>query len=338
MKRINILLLMLTLLFTLAACNTNEEKATPNENEVKQETTENEKEEAADSITVEHVLGTATFEEAPKKVVVLEWVYAENLLALGVQPVGVADIEGYKAWVKVDAELSADVVDVGTRQEPNLEAIAQLQPDLIIAPKFRHEAIKAELEGIAPTLFFEPYPTDESISQYDEMVSTFQSIAKALDKEAEAENLLNGLNKKYEEAKASIEKASLSTNEFVLTQAYSSQQTPVLRVFTPNAMASVIFEKIGLKNAYVPENFEVYGFSQLNVEALPALEAANFFYVVQDNDNIFENQLKDNAVWKNLDFVKSNRMYPLGGDAWLFGGPLSAETVVDRVLAVVEQK
>ncbi|QOR66393.1 iron-siderophore ABC transporter substrate-binding protein [Cytobacillus suaedae] len=344
MKKVLGLLLLLLFSFTLVACN---QQAEDTKEGVKSEETaksgdtskeEKSKEEETKAVTVDHVLGSVTLEETPKKVVVLEWVYAENLLALGVQPVGVADVEGFNSWVQIDAELSSDVVDVGTRQEPNLEAISQLQPDLIIAPKFRHEAIKAELETIAPTLFFEPYPTDETISQYDEMVSTFKTMATALGKDAEAKTVLADLDKKYEEAKASIEAAGLQTNKFVLTQAFSSQQVPVLRVFTPNAMASVILEKIGMKNAYASEKFEIYGFSQLNVEALPAVEQANFFYVVQDNDNIFENQLKDNAVWKNLDFVATDRMYPLGGDAWLFGGPLSAFTVVDRIVSSVEQK
>ncbi len=337
MKKFLVLTMTALLFFVLVACNQDSSEPETNDDATN---TESEKtaEETVEAVSIEHALGTATFEEVPEKIVALEWVYAEDLLALGVQPVGVADIEGYKAWVKVDEELSSEVVDVGTRQEPSLEAIAQLEPDLIIAPKSRHEAIKADLEKIAPTLFFDAYPTDETVSQYDEMVTTFESIAKVLRKEDAAQTVLNDLNAKYDEAKASIEQAGLTTNEFVLTQAYSSQQAPVLRVFTPNAMVSVIFEKIGLKNAHEAEQFEVYGFSTLNVEALPALEQANFFHVVQEDDNVFENQLKDNPVWQNLDFVKSDRLYPLGGDAWLFGGPLSAKTLVDRVVTVVEQQ
>ena len=52
-----------------------------------------------------------------------------------------ADIQEYHNWVNIDAELSKDVVDVGGRQEPNLEAIAALEPDLIIGVSFRHDAM-----------------------------------------------------------------------------------------------------------------------------------------------------------------------------------------------------
>jgi ferric hydroxamate transport system substrate-binding protein len=332
MKSMIRLVALVLLVALLAACGGN------NAVEEEQETDSIEETESTDAITIEDAFGPKTFEEAPVKVVALEWTYVEDLLALGVQPVGVADIEGYNTWVDIDEELGEDVVDVGTRQEPNLEMIAELDPDLIITAGFRHEAIQEELEFIAPTLFFDPYPTDESVSQYDEMEETFRSIAKVVQKEEEAESVLQELDAKYEEARADIEAANLETNEFVLTQAFSANQAPTLRLFTPNAMATKIFEEVGLENVYDSGQFEMYGYAEVNVEALPAVEDANFFYVVQDEDNVFENQLQSNSVWQNLNFVQNDQLYPLGGDAWLFGGPLSAMTLVDRIVEVVDKE
>ena len=56
----------------------------------------------------------------PQRVVALEWLPAELLLALGVTPYGVADIPNYNLWVNEPA-LPASVIDVGLRTEPNLE-------------------------------------------------------------------------------------------------------------------------------------------------------------------------------------------------------------------------
>lgn len=56
----------------------------------------------------------------PQRVVALEWLPAELLLALGVTPYGVADIPNYRLWVNEPA-LPASVIDVGLRTEPNLE-------------------------------------------------------------------------------------------------------------------------------------------------------------------------------------------------------------------------
>ena len=52
-----------------------------------------------------------------------------------------ADIKNYNKWVNTPKP-SKDVVDVGTRQQPNLEEISRLKPDLIITASFRGKAIK----------------------------------------------------------------------------------------------------------------------------------------------------------------------------------------------------
>ena len=51
------------------------------------------------AITIKHAEGETKLDKPAKKVVVLEWVYSEDLLALGVQPVGMADIKNYNKWV-----------------------------------------------------------------------------------------------------------------------------------------------------------------------------------------------------------------------------------------------
>ncbi|WP_186673350.1 ABC transporter substrate-binding protein [Sporosarcina sp. BP05] len=293
---------------------------------------------AEKSITITGVNGEVTLDKPAKKVVVLEWTYAEDLLAVGVQPAGMADIEEYHNWVNIDVELSDDVVNVGGRQEPNLEAIAELEPDLIIGTSFRHDGMIADLEKIAPTVIFNPYPEDEKMDLYQEMITTFNEIAKAVDKKDEAKQVLADLDVKYEEAKTTIDNAGLKTKDVVLTLAYTGAQAPEIRVFTPNSMASIMLEKIGLNNIHIPDQFELYGSSTYNVEGLTKYEDANYLYIVQNDDNIYEKQLKDNAVWKNLNFVKEDRLYDLGGDTWLYGGPLSAETLLDKITSTMVSK
>lgn len=326
MKNIFLKVFILTALCTIIA------SCTPSKDEPQNVSASADVTESSTAITISGALGDVTLDAPAIKVVVLEYSYTEHVLAAGIEPVGVADIEGYNKWVKIGVNLSDNVVDVGTRQEPNLEVVASLEPDLIIAVKSRHEGIKSQLESIAPTVYFDAYPTDESMSQYDEMERTFKEIAKAVGKEDEAKAVLAELNTVYENAKIAIDNANLSTKDFLLTQSYSSNQAPQIRLFAKNALASVILEKIGLNNVYTSEAFEVYGFSTVNVEALTKLEEANYIYVVADDDNIYETLLKNNQVWNGLAFVKENRTYPLGGDAWLFGGPLSAEVIVGRVL------
>jgi iron complex transport system substrate-binding protein len=284
--------------------------------------------------TITHASGTTDITGVPQRIVVLEWTYAEDLLALGVQPVGVADVAGYKKWVNVEPALSGDVTDVGTRQEPSLESIAALEPDLIIGVQFRHEQIYKDLSDIAPTLLFDPYPTDPAVSQLDEMRTTLLAIADAVARPDEGQQVLDDMDAAFAEAKTKLDDAGKGGAPFALVQAFTSQDAPQMRLFTTTSMASSIMESIGLKNAWEGE-FDQYGYNTVGVEALTTIPDANFFYVVQSDDDVFATAWKDNPVWTSLNFVKEGRTYALGGDTWLFGGPLSAQVLVDKVVAAL---
>lgn len=285
----------------------------------------------AQPITLEHAAGVTELDAPAVRVVALEWTYAEDLVAIGVQPIGVADIAGYQAWVNVEPQLADSVVDVGTRQEPSLETILSLEPDLIIGVRFRHEPILDQLEAIAPTLLFNPYPGPDGPDQLGEMQMTFRTIASAVGRATEAESVLANMQATFEKVRDDLDAGGKVGNEVLLVQAFTSQNSPQLRVFTDNAMAVGILKAIGLENAW-PSEYAQYGFDTVEVEALAPVENADaFFYVVQANDDVFAAQLANNPIWQNLGFVKEARTYPLGGDTWLFGGPLSAARLASQI-------
>ncbi|MED3499670.1 iron-siderophore ABC transporter substrate-binding protein [Brevibacillus agri] len=264
--------------------------------------------------TVKHLMGETTIKGVPKRVVALEWSSAEHVLALGMQPVGIAP----------------DVVDVGSRVAPNLESIMLLKPDLIIGMKRNVEANYDELSKIAPTIAFESNPAEGQGDQYTQMIATFKEIADILGKNAEAENVLKELDKTYAEAKERIVKAGMDKTPIVLAMGYSNQNAVEFRLSTDNSTAIQILNRVGLTNAYKPKKFEMNGMTTTDVEALPALQDANFLHIIQDDDNVIENQLKNNPVWNGLKFVKENRIYALGGDMWPYGGPLSAQIMAKK--------
>ncbi|GAB4508347.1 MAG: hypothetical protein OHK0046_00470 [Anaerolineae bacterium] len=278
----------------------------------------------------EHALGTACVPETVERIVTLEWTYTENVLALGVQPVGVADIEGYQAWVDIPVTLGENITDVGTRQEPNLELIAQLNPDLILTASLRAANNFDELNAIAPTLAFNPYPEDGA-SHYDEMLTTFRTIAEALGQEEAGEQVLAELEGHFAEAQAALTDAGRADETFILAQGWVANDAATFRLFTDNAMAVQILEQIGLENAW-DDAPQLYGFTEVSFEGFAGVDDTNFFYVAQADAN---DAFADSALWNGLPFVQSERAYWLGGDVWLFGGPLSAELLVNTVLAAM---
>lgn len=282
--------------------------------------------------TIKHALGETKITGTPKKVVVLEWTYAEDLIALGVQPTGVADVKGYGEWYgAIDPKLDAAVVDVGTRQEPSIETITSLDPDLIIGVSFRHEAIYDQLSAIAPTLIFNPYPEEGGLDQYSEMEQTFSAIADAVGKKAEGEKVLADLHTFYDDSKAKLASAGKEGQEVLFTQAWTNEGVGMFRLFTDNSMAMAILDKVGLKNAHKDSTFQQYGYSETDIEGLTKTPDASVLYTTSATDTIFSELLPNNEVYKNLNFAKENRVYDMKG-IWPFGGPLSAKLLVERTI------
>lgn len=270
----------------------------------------------------------------PTRIVALEWVYIEDLLALGIQPVGAADISGYNSFVNVQPMLADTVVDVGTRQEPSLEAIAKLEPDLILGVEFRHELINDSLSSIAPTLLFNPYPPPDGPNQLDELEQTFLVIADAVNRRDAGETVLQKMRGTFKTAAEQLRSNNFMGSLFIL--AHFVPGTPQPRLFTDNAMVVQVLTQIGLENAWKGE-LDRFGFNTVGVEVLPAVEQANFLYIAEADDAQWQ-QFQNNPVWKGLEFVQESRVYPIGADTWVLGGPLSAQVLVNKVVAALVKR
>ncbi|WP_347860765.1 iron-siderophore ABC transporter substrate-binding protein [Salimicrobium sp. PL1-032A] len=221
--------------------------------------------------------------------------------------------------------------DVGTRQEPNLEAISRLDPDLIVGVQFRHEGIQDQLEEIAPTVMFSPYSEESAENQMASMKSEFETMGEILGKEDMASERLDEMENHFSEEKARLADAGVEDINYVMTQAFTSQNTPTLRLFTDNSMVAKVMGELGLENAHSSDKLEVYGYTQTTVETLQNYQDAHFYYIVQEDDNIFSSQLDGNPVWEELNFVQEGRTYQMPGNTWTFGGPISAEKLATQV-------
>ncbi|PTA67276.1 ABC transporter substrate-binding protein [Deinococcus arcticus] len=276
---------------------------------------------------VTHALGTACVPKAPKRVVVLEWAYAENVLALGGQPVGMADMAGYREWVNIPVPLGAGVQDVGTRQQPSLEKIRALKPDLILTARLRSVQNYAALSAIAPTVAFDAYAGP---SQYGEMRSTFSTTGTLLGRQNTARQVLSNLDARLARVGQDLKKAGRAGESFVFAQAFTARGgAPTTRLLTSNSMVSEVMAKVGLVNAWAAPA-QPYGFSEVSLEALATLNTTNFLYVAQKEDNVFAAP-SVRPLWQGLPFVKSGRAYPLNEKTWIFGGPLSALTLANEI-------
>lgn len=105
---------------------------------------------AVETVTVASNLGEVEVPVLPERVAVLDSTAMETVRDLGITPVAaplaLIPERGFEAW-----HGDADIVDVGTHREPDFEALAAAEPDLIIGG-YRFQEAQQELEGIAQTI------------------------------------------------------------------------------------------------------------------------------------------------------------------------------------------
>lgn len=153
---------------------------------------------AAFPVTVEHKYGSTTIDAEPKKIVTLGLSDQDAVLALGVKPVGSVDWfkeqpYGKWQWAK-DKWGSATPQIVGERDEYNVEKIAALKPDLIIA---QYSGMKQEqydtLSKIAKVVA-QPKGHEDYQAPWQDMT---KQIGKALGKDAETEKLIADIDARF---------------------------------------------------------------------------------------------------------------------------------------------
>ncbi len=321
MKRITALLAAAA--FVLTACGTSE----PDTSDAAAQTT-------AQPVSITDARGKKLDLQAPAtKVVGLEWGAIENLITLGVMPVGVADVKGYTNWVTA-AKLEASAKDVGTRGESSVDAIAALSPDLVITTTDESANSIAQLEKIAPVLVIRGADAANAIPQ---MKTNLELIGSAIGKTDQAKQINADFDKKVAEGKQKIADAGKAGENFTMSDGYKQGSTISIRMYTTGSLLGAVLTEMGLKNGWTGAGDKDYGLAQTDLEGLTKVPNGNFLYIANDADggDVFGGDLAGNAIWKNLPFVKSNDVHRLTDGIWMFGGPKSTEQFIDAAVQAV---
>lgn len=126
---------------------------------------------------VTHARGETEVPASPLRIVTLEPVQLDTSVALGVVPVGTAvlsEAAGVPAYLGAEA---SGIPTIGTVAEPRIEAIAALQPDLILGTETRHGELYDQLAAVAPTVFM--------ASQSDPWQDNVRVVGSALGRDSE---------------------------------------------------------------------------------------------------------------------------------------------------------
>lgn len=280
----------------------------------------------AEPVTVTDSRGEQRFAEPPDRVVALSWSLAEQVLALGVTPVAVADPQGYRTWV-ARPELPEGVTGVGLRQEPNFERIAEIGPDVILASD-EQIAFAEPLSRIAPVVHFDAFAADHDNAAAADRI--LREIAGLLGREARAEAALAARDRRI---------AALADR---LSAHFDGTPPPVTvirlidtaraAVYGANSMPVAALAALELESgvSLAPSS---WGLTMQRLAELGRIDAGHVLHIrpFEAGEALFSRPL-----WQAMPFVREGRFHALE-PVWTYGGAMSighlAEAIAGALLA-----
>jgi iron complex transport system substrate-binding protein len=262
--------------------------------------------------TIKHVQGELEINAVPQKVIGYSLAALDTLDVLGVTVDGLAGgtLPPYLARYETNG-----AERVGTLFEPDFEAIAAIQPDLIIAGD-RSAAKYADLAKIAPTIDL----TIDRANYLDSVRTTTQTLGQIFDKQAEATAAIADLDASL---KALREKSAEAGNALVIITTGGR-----MSAHGPGSRFDVLYSDYGFKPAV--EKLETGNHGQaISNEFLLETNPDWLFVVDRDaaigREGSSAAQMLDNELVRQTSAWKNNQIVYLDSTSWyLVGGGLTA--------------
>lgn len=281
----------------------------------------------AQDIEVQHAQGTTRVPANPKTVITFDLAALDTLDVFGVDVAGVPKVvlPDYLARYGSDK-----VTKVGTLFEPDFEAIAALNPDLIIVSG-RTAAKYAALSKIAPTIDL----TTEGDRFLADSRKNIQTLGQIFNRQEQAQQSLAKLDAATGALKERLSQSG--TGLLILTTGGK------LSVYGPGSRFGLLFSDFGLRSA--DENIKV------GLHGQPA----SFEYLLQQNpDWLFvidrdaaigqdarpARQLLDNEIVGRTTAWRNNQVVYLDPMSWYLvgGGITSLHRTVDQISQALDGK
>ncbi|BBV67524.1 TPA: Fe(3+)-hydroxamate ABC transporter substrate-binding protein FhuD [Kluyvera ascorbata] len=246
-----------------------------------------------------------------ERIVALEWLPVELMLALGVTPYGVADIPNYRMWVN-EPVLPDSVIDVGLRTEPNLELLTQMKPSMLVWSAGYGPSPKI-LARIAPGRSF---AFSDGKQPLEQARRSLLEMADLLNKQDVAHRHLAAFDAYIDSLKPRF--AQRGERPLLMMSLLDSRH---MLVFGPNCLFQEILDRLGVKNAWQGEtNF--WGSTVVGIDRLAAYKDVDVLCFDHGNEADMR-RLAATPLWQAMPFVRANRVQNVPA-VWFYGATLSA--------------
>lgn len=251
----------------------------------------------------------------------------DSAVALGLTPIGVVDAWLEKPMYRYLHDPLDGVEHVGLETQPNLEKIAWLKPDLVIASDFRHARIAPLLSAIAPTI---------SAPTVFNFKTTLTMVANATHQEAEAGELLQRWDERAADFRQQIAvKLGDAWPQKVAVVRFKSDH---VRIYT-SGFAGSILDELGFAQPDTLQS-QSWGMKLSSTENIPVLDADALFILLEPDDPAIADNYRhwaSHPLWQQLSAVQSGRVFEVDPVSWMMGGGiLAANAMLDDLYSHYE--
>lgn len=277
--------------------------------------------EAAQTRTVTHAAGSTEVPVRPERVATLSEVVAGHLASVGLLVAAAPDdvpewLTPYQEEFEPDLDLGS-IELVGTSDEPSLEALARVAPDLIVIEQFSEE-FYAELSQIAPTVVV----TRPSNADWQE---GFAQTVEFVGREDEAAEL----EARYAEALAAVPAGATGT-EVSCTRA---NEDGSFRIDAASAFCGSVADEAGYDVTGGPPGVEPddSGIINLSGEQLSALTGDLVVAQTDSPDVDTISRFTANPLWSSLPAVQSDSVITLPNPIYNNGTYYAATLLLEAI-------
>ena len=304
---------------------------------------------ASECRIVKHDVGETKVCGQPQKIVALSPHLLDLLLSLNRQPAGYAEVFPFHKGKYFDDpsqqipylgdRVTSQPINLGNRNEPSLELLIQLKPDLILGEAGNNRDTYGLLSQIAPTLLWEDRTAKGKWQQ------SIRQLAQAVGDEKQAEAVIAAHNQRVAAARTQF--ASIAAAHPRLLLLGANRLSGNFTMVTRNGYLGELLESLGFQFVSAPGLENVAPTTSISLEVLPQLGNADIIFALghdlspnrQNLNSVLNSQTsaikqdwKENAIAQTLKASQQGRVYFVTYYLWNgLNGPIGAELILNQL-------
>ncbi|WP_229827923.1 iron-siderophore ABC transporter substrate-binding protein [Pigmentiphaga litoralis] len=263
-----------------------------------------------------------------RRIVSLDDLSTEILMSLGVAPLAAANLDSYRRYVDLHADLLKDSQPLGSPQQPDLEALVRLQPDLIVGVSYLHLPLFDRLQRIAPTLLFQVSLAPGSLDGVDIGAAMLATLGNMTGRQDIARRMLASSARAVSQTRAAIASKGLAGTPVVPFYPLSREGTFI--VSNDQSMIAALMNRLDVANPWRLASGHALH-RRIGVREIAGRNDLTALFVGgQEGAPLFKTPL-----WQALPVARAGRYAFLPSPYWTFGGPTSVERLAGQVADAV---